>query len=250
MDEQGNRSVDSSPEYAKQACEKSLERLGLDSIDLYYAHRLDGKTPIENTVQAMKDLKDEGKIKYIGLSECSSDSLRRAYKVAPIQAVQIEYSPFSLDIESPQINLLKTCRELGVAVVCYSPIGRGVLSGTIRSPDDFEEGDFRKFAPRFSKENFPKNLELVDTISELAKKKGCTPSQLTLAWIMAQGDDFFPIPGTTKASRIDENLGATKITLSAAEEKEIRQACEKAEVHGSRYPEGFASSLFADTPAL
>lgn len=242
--------MDSSPEYAKKACAKSLSRLGVDTIDLYYAHRLDGKTPVEKTVEAMKQLKEEGKIKYLGLSECSSESLRRAYKVHPIQAVQIEYSPFSLDIEDPKIDLLKTCRELGVAIVCYSPIGRGMLSGTIKSPDDLEEGDFRRMSPRFSKDNFPKNLQLVDTISELAKKKGVTPTQLTLAWILAQGDDFFPIPGTTNPSRVDENLGATKVKLSAEEEKEIRAACEKAEVHGGRYPEAMAAALFADTPAL
>lgn len=198
----------------------------------------------------MVELKNEGKIKYIGLSECSSESLRRAHKVHPIQAVQIEYSPFSLDIEDPQIDLLKTCRELGVAIVCYSPIGRGMLSGTIRSPDDLDEGDFRRYSPRFSAENFPKNLKLVDTISAIAKKKGVTPAQLTLAWILAQGDDFFPIPGTTNPARLDENLGAFKITLSAEEEKEIRQASENAEVHGARYPEAMVKALFADTPAL
>lgn len=146
MDANGNRSVDSSPEYCRQACEKSLSRLGLPYVDLYYAHRLDGKTPVEKTVEAMKELQREGKIKYIGLSECSSESLRRASKVVHIDAIQIEYSPFSLDIESEQIGLLKTARELGTAIVAYSPIGRGMLGGSIRSPKDFEEGDFRKFA--------------------------------------------------------------------------------------------------------
>lgn len=156
--EDGTRAVDSSPEYVKKACEKSLKRLGLPYVDLYYCHRLDGITPVEKTVEAMVELKKAGKIKYLGLSECSSDSLRRAHKVHPISAVQIEYSPFSLDIETEQINLLKTCRELGVATVAYSPIGRGMITGAIRKPEDFEEGDFRKFAPRFSAENFPKNL--------------------------------------------------------------------------------------------
>ncbi|EMC97208.1 hypothetical protein BAUCODRAFT_121708 [Baudoinia panamericana UAMH 10762] len=248
--ENGKRSVDSSPEYCRSACEKSLSRLGLPHIDLYYAHRLDGKTPVEKTVAEMKKLKQEGKIKYIGLSECSSESLRRASKIAHIDAVQIEYSPFSLDIESEQISLMKTCRELGTAIVAYSPIGRGMLGGTIRSPKDFEEGDFRKFAPRFSEENFPKNLQLVDQIAEIAKKKNVTPSQLTLAWLLAQGDDIFPIPGTTNLSRLEENLASLKIKLTAEEEHEIRKACEAAEVHGGRYPEGFASALFADTPAL
>ncbi|KAG9552100.1 Aldo/keto reductase, partial [Aureobasidium melanogenum] len=249
-DEQGNPIVDSSPEYCKKACDKSLSRLGVKNIDLYYAHRLDGKTPVEKTVQAMKELKEAGKIKYIGLSEVSSESLRRAYAVHPITAVQIEYSPFSLDIESEQIGLLKTCRELGVAVVAYSPIGRGMLGGTIRSPDDFEEGDFRRFAPRFSAENFPKNLKLVDQITEIAKKKGLTASQITLAWLMAQGDDVFPIPGTTNLSRVDENLGALKVKLTEEEKNEIRKACENAEPAGSRYPEAFSKALFADTPAL
>ncbi|KAI7220481.1 Aldo/keto reductase [Hortaea werneckii] len=248
--EDGQRWVDSSPEYCRQACERSLKRLGVDHIDLYYAHRLDGKTPVEKTMEELKKLKQEGKIKYIGLSECSSESLRRACKVEHVDAAQIEYSPFSLDIESERIGLLKACRELGCAIVPYSPIGRGMLGGTIRSPADFEEGDFRKFAPRFSEENFPKNLQLVDRISEIAKSKGCTPSQLTLAWILAQGEDFFPIPGTTNLERLDENLGALHLKLSKDEEQEIRKACEAAEVHGGRYPEAFASACFADTPPL
>lgn len=198
----------------------------------------------------MKELQNEGKIKYIGISECSAESLKRAYKVAPIQALQIEYSPWALDIENPEVNLLNTCRELGVAIVCYSPIGRGMLSGQYRSPDDFEEGDFRKISPRFSKENFPKNLQLVDRITEIASKKGCTSTQLTLAWIMAQGDDFFPIPGTTNMTRLEENLGAGKIKLTEEEKKDIREACEKAEIVGARYPEAMSAALFADTPPL
>ncbi|QIW97495.1 hypothetical protein AMS68_003013 [Peltaster fructicola] len=250
MDKDGNRSVDSSPEYCKQACEKSLSRLGLPFIDLYYAHRLDGVTPVEKTAEALKQLQQEGKIKYIGLSECSSESLRRASKVVHIDAVQIEYSPFSLDIESEQIGLLKTARELGTAIVAYSPIGRGMLGGKIRSPKDFGDGDFRKYSPRFSEENFPKNLKLVDQLNEIAKRKNATSSQITLAWILAQGDDFFPIPGTTNLGRLEENLAAAHIKLSKAEEQEIRKDIEAAEVAGGRYPEAFASSLFADTPAL
>nr|XP_023907939.1 aldo-keto reductase yakc [NADP(+)]-like [Quercus suber]POF16489.1 aldo-keto reductase yakc [nadp(+)] [Quercus suber] len=248
--ETGERWVDSSPEYCRKACETSLSRLGVSHVDLYYAHRLDGKTPVEKTMQELKKLKQEGKIKYIGLSECSSESLRRACSVEHVDAVQIEYSPFSLDIESAQIGLLKTARELGVAIVAYSPIGRGMLGGSIRSPSDFEEGDFRKNAPRFSEENFPKNLQLVDTITAIAKKRNVTASQLTLAWLLAQGDDIFPIPGTTNLNRVEENLGALHIKLSREEELEIRKACEAAEVAGSRYPEGFAKALFADTPPL
>jgi aryl-alcohol dehydrogenase-like predicted oxidoreductase len=246
----GIHNIDSSPEYCKQACDKSLKRLGIKQIDLYYCHRVDQKTPIEKTVQAMAELKQEGKIKYIGLSEISSDTLRRAHKVHPISAVQVEYSPFALEIESKQIDLLKTCRELGVAVVAYSPLNRGMLTGALKSPDDFEEGDFRKFAPRFSAENFPKNLQLVDRITELAKKKGITASQMTLAWLMAQGDDIFPIPGTTKLERLEENVGSTKVTLSQEEEQAIRKACNEAEIGGTRYPEAFMQACYADTPPL
>lgn len=248
--EDGSRAVDSTPEYCKKACNKSLSRLGLPYVDLYYVHRLDGKTPIEKTMQALVELKNEGKIKHIGLSECSSESLRRAHKVHPVTAVQIEYSPFSLDIEDPQIALLKTCRELGVAVVAYSPIGRGMVTGQIKSRSDLEEGDFRLMSPRWSEENFPKNMKLVDEIGKIAKKKGVTASQLTLAWLMAQGPDVFPIPGTTKIERLDENLGALKIQLSKEEEQAIRKACEEAEIHGDRYPQAMAAALFADTPAM
>jgi aryl-alcohol dehydrogenase-like predicted oxidoreductase len=248
--ENGAMSVDSSPEYVRQACEKSLSRLGVPTIDLYYCHRLDGKTPVEKTVEAMAQLKQEGKIKYLGLSECSAESLRRAYKVHPITAVQIEYSPWVLDIENPQYRLLEAARELGVAVVAYSPLGRGFLSGTINSPDDFEDGDFRKYAPRFSKENFPKNIVLVDKIKAAAQRKNATASQLTLAWLMAQGDDIFPIPGTTNIERLKENLGSLDIKLSFEDEKEVRNACNEVEVIGGRYPGAHASALFADTPPL
>ncbi|KAE8834953.1 hypothetical protein P3342_009383 [Pyrenophora teres f. teres] len=242
--------VDSSPEYAKQAIDASLKRLGVEQVDLYYVHRVDKKTPIEFTVQALADMVNLGKIKYIGLSEISSDTLRRAHKVHPITAVQVEYSPFALDIESKQIDLLNTCRELGVAVVAYSPLSRGMLTGTLKSPDDLEEGDFRRLSPRFSKENFPKNLKLVDRITEMAKAKGVTSGQLTLAWLLAQGDDIFPIPGTTKKDRLEENVGSLKVSLTKEEEAEIRKACEEAEISGTRYPEDFMTGCYADTPAL
>ncbi|KAL6707226.1 hypothetical protein ACN47E_004773 [Coniothyrium glycines] len=242
--------VDSSPEFTKESCDKSLKRLGIEQIDLYYCHRVDQKTPIEKTVDAMVQLKKEGKIKYLGLSEVSSDTLRRAHKVHPISAVQVEYSPFALEIESEQINLLKTCRELGVAVVAYSPLNRGMMTGAFKSPADFEEGDFRKFAPRFAAENFPKNLKLVDRIAQIAEKKGVTSAQLTLAWLLAQGDDIFPIPGTTKISRLEENVGSLKLRLSKEEEEEFRKACNEAEISGARYPEAFMSSCYADTPPL
>ena len=246
----GSREVRSDPDYIKEACAKSLKRLGVNSIDLYYCHRVDQKTPIEKTVQAMKELKDEGKIKYLGLSEVSAETLRRAHAVHPISAVQIEYSPFTMDIEDPQIALLQTCRELGVATVAYSPLGRGFVTGQYKSPDDFEEGDFRKNIPRFSEENFPKNLALVDKLATIAKNKDCTAGQLTLAWLLRQGEDIIPIPGTKKIKYLEENLGALDVKLSDSEDKEIRQAIENAEVHGERYPEAMVSTLFANTPPL
>ncbi|KAH7389603.1 NADP-dependent oxidoreductase domain-containing protein [Phaeosphaeria sp. MPI-PUGE-AT-0046c] len=242
--------IDTTLDYAKQACDQSLKRLGIDQVDLYYMHRTDGKTPIEKTVEGMKQLKEEGKIKYLGLSEVSSETLRRAHKVHPITAVQVEYSPFALEIESKQIDLLKTCRELGVAIVAYSPLSRGMLTGAIKSPDDFEEGDFRKNAPRFNKENFPKNLKLVDQLTAIAKKKNATPGQLTLAWLLAQGQDIFPIPGTTKVERLRENLGAFDVKLNEQDEKEIRKDVEAAEIEGTRYPEKFMATCYADTPPL
>ena len=194
--------------------------------------------------------RSEGKIKYIGLSEVSSETLRRACKVHHVDAVQSEYSPFTLDIEDPSIGLLATCRELGVATVAYSPLGRGLLTGQYKSHNDFEEGDFRKRAPRYSEENFPKNLKLVEELSSLAQKKGCTPGQLTLAWLLAQGEDIIPIPGTKKIKYLEENMGALKVKLTDTEIKDIRNQVEKAEVHGVRYPDAWMSRLFADTPAL
>ena len=168
-------------------------------------------------METLKELVHQGKIKHIGLSECSSETLRRAYAVHPVACVQIEYSPFSLDIERDEIGLLKTCRELGVAIVCYSPLGRGMLTGQIKSSDDFAADDFRRILPRFSQENFSKNLELVDKIAAIAKKKGCTPGQLTLAWILAQGEDFIVIPGTSKIKNLEENVAAVQVQLNKAD---------------------------------
>ncbi|KAH8082762.1 putative aldo-keto reductase [Filobasidium floriforme] len=244
--------VDSSPEYAKKALEKSLQRLGLDSVDLYYVHRIDGKTPIEKTMEFLKEAQQQGKIKYIGLSEASARTLRRASKIVHIDAVQLEYSPFALECEADddRYGVLKACRELGTAIVAYSPLGRGLLTGQFRSPDDFEDGDFRKYTPRFSKENFPKNLEIVDKIEQLAKKKNVTPGQLTLAWLLAQGDDIFPIPGTKKIKYLEENVGGADVKLSKEEVDEIRQVVEAAEVAGGRYPDGYEDGLYADTPEL
>lgn len=197
-DKDGNRTVRGDYEYVKQACDRSLKRLGTESIDLYYAHRIDPKVPIEKTVGAMAELVKSGKVRYLGLSECSAETLRRAYAVHPIAAIQMEYSPFALDIESEQIGLLKVARELGVAIVAYSPLGRGMLTGQYKSLEDFDEGDVRRAFPRFQPGNFEKNLVIVDKLRELAEKKGITSGQLTLAWILAQGGDFIPIPGTKK----------------------------------------------------
>lgn len=183
----GKHIVRGDPAYVKQACEASLKRLGIDCIDLYYQHRVDSNVPIEETVKAMVELKNEGKIKYLGLSECSARTLRRAHAVHPIAAAQMEYSPFALEIESEQTEFLKTARELGVKIVAYSPLGRGFLTHTIKSRDDIEPGDNRASHPRFSEEHFPENLKLVETLSAIAAKKGCTPGQLALAWVLAQG---------------------------------------------------------------
>lgn len=238
------------PEWTKQACANSLKTLGVDKIDLYMAHRVDDVTPIEKTVEAMVELKNEGKIDYLGFSEISAESLRRACAVHQISAVEVEYSPFSLEIESEQINLLKTCRELGVAVVAYSPLGRGLMTGQFKSRDDLDEKDVRRMMPRFSPENFPKNLKLVEDLERIAEKKGCTSGQLTLAWLMAQGDDIFPIPGTKKVSRLEENLAALKVVLTKDEIQEVRSVVDAAEVHGGRYPGAFAAKVFCDTPPL
>lgn len=200
-------------------------------------------------MQAMVELKNEGKIDYLGLSEVSAETLRRACKVHHISAVEVEYSAFSLDIESEQINLLKTCRELGVAVVAYSPLGRGMLTGRFKSADDFEDGDVRKYLPRFAGENFDKNLKLVDELAVLAKKKGCSAAQLSLAWLLAQGD-VFPIPGTMKIKYLEENVAAFDVKLTEDEVADIREFAEAAEVSGGRYPEMYVDELFRNTPAL
>lgn len=234
-------------EFVKAACEKSLKRLQTDCIDLYYVHRVDSEVPIEETINAMLELRAEGKIKHFGLSECSADTLRRASAVAPIAAYEIEYSPFFTDIELPEIGVVAAARELGTAIVCYSPLGRGMLTGKYRSIDDFPEGDIRRIIPRYSAENFPKILGIVDDVERIAREKGCTAGQLTLAWVAAQGDDFIPIPGTTKIENLEENLGALKIQLTPDEVAAIRQAVDAAGNTGARYPAQMMSSLFASS---
>ncbi|KAM7217092.1 Aldo-keto reductase yakc [Rhypophila decipiens] len=240
--------TNSTAKNAKDSCEKSLKRLGVERIDLYYVHRLNPETPIEETMQALKELKSEGKIKAIGISECSSASLRRANKIVTVDAVQFEYNPWQLDIESDSepTNILATARELGISVFAYSPLGRGFLTGQVRSPDDFAADDFRRLLPRFSPENFAKNLELVDKFQELAKKKGCTAGQLALAWLLAQGDDIIPIPGTKNVKYLEENIAAVHVKLSEQEVKEIRSTIGDVEALGDRNPQGYFTS-FADT---
>jgi aryl-alcohol dehydrogenase-like predicted oxidoreductase len=188
----GKVEVSGKPDYVKEACEASLERLQTDHTDLYYQHRVDSETPIEKTVEAMAQLKKEGKIRYLGLSECSARTLGRAHKVHPIAAAEMEFSPFALEIESTQTNFLKTARELGVKIIAYSPLGRGFLTGTIKSRDDFDEMDRRRMFPRFSEENFGDNLKLVEALASVAKERGCAPGQLALAWVLTQGDGKKP----------------------------------------------------------
>ncbi|KAF2095953.1 aldo-keto reductase [Rhizodiscina lignyota] len=250
-DASGQPTVRGEPAYVKEACAGSLKRLGVDVIDLYYQHRVDDKVPIEETVGAMAELKKEGKIRYLGLSECSERTLRRAHAVHPIAAIQMEYSPFALEIESDQVGLLKAARELGVKIVAYSPLGRGFLTGTIKSPDDFDAKDNRKNHPRFSAENFPENNKLVKTLAGIAEKKGVTPSQLVLAWVLAQGDDFIPIPGTKRRKYLVENAHAVEVKLSDAEVQEIRKEIEKAGGgKGARYPPAMMAKCFGDSPEL
>ncbi|CAF1405756.1 unnamed protein product [Adineta ricciae] len=237
-------------EYVRQAIEKSLNRLQLDYVDLYYVHSIDSKVPIEEAITVLKELVQNGKIKYIGLSECSSDTIRRASKIHQISAVQIEYSPFSLDIEKSEIDILKTCQELGIAVVCGSPLGRGILTGQIKSHDDLEPNDIRRLLPRFSKENFPKNLQVVELLNKIAKKKNCTTAQLTLAWTLAQGEEFFVIPGTKRIKTLEENANAANVKLTEEEIREIREVCENADICGGRLPEKFAHMAFGNSAPL
>lgn len=226
--------VNGRPEYVKQACEASLRRLGVDHIDLYYQHRVDPNTPIEETVGAMSDLVKEGKVRYIGLSEASSQTIRRAYQVHPITAVQTEYSLWSRDVED---EILPVCREAGIGFVAYSPLGRGFLTGQIQKFDDLAEDDYRRHSPRFQGENFQKNLDLVNKIKEIAGEKGCQPSQLALAWLLAQGEEIVPIPGTKRTSYLEENIGALSISLSESDLSRINQVAPRGAAAGDRYPE-------------
>lgn len=237
--------VDNEPDYIRKCFQESLDRLNTDYVDIYYCHRVNSQQPIEVTVRTMKELQDSGKVRYLGLSEVSAATLRRACKVVHIDAVQMEYNPFAMEAETE--GLIAACEELGVALVAYAPLGRGFLTGAIKSPSDFEEGDFRLMIPRFSPENFPKNLELVLRLEEIARSIGCSPSQVVLAWLLQTSENVFVIPGTTRAKSFDENLAAGHIILSDAVVKSIRAAIDNAVVHGDRYPDSMSGALLADT---
>ncbi|CAA7257376.1 unnamed protein product [Cyclocybe aegerita] len=243
------------PEYVRSACEKSLKRLGVDTVGLYYIHRVDQTVPIELRKAALKFLIAKEKIRHIGLSESSAAILRRAHAVHPIAAYQVEYSPFVLDIEDEKIGLLETCRDLGVAVVAYSPLGRGMLTGTYRSPADIPADDNRRYLTRFSEKNFPNINKLVDGLQELGNKHNATTGQVTLVWLLTLGNDIIPIPGTKKVKMtgayLKENMAAAKIQLSTEEIAEGRRIANDADVtDGDRYPADHMAFLFADTPPL
>ena len=226
------RGITGKPAYVKSACEASLQRLGIDTIDLYQQHRVDPDTPIEETVSAMAELVNEGKVRYLGLSEAAPATIRRAHAVHPITALQTEYSLWSRE---PEDELLATCSELGITFVAYSPLGRGFLSGKIRSVDDLAEGDYRRQAPRFAGDNFKKNIDVVDKVHELAETRGCTPAQLALAWILAKDDNTVPIPGTTKIERLEENAAAVDIEIASDELASIDAVAPKGVAAGDRY---------------
>ena len=233
--EQGERlGIRGDREYVLAACDASLERLGTDRIDLYYQHRVDPQTPIEETVGAMAELVEQGKVRYLGLSEAAAETIRRAHAVHPISALQTGYSLWTRDVED---EILPAIRELGIGFVAYSPLGRGFLSGRIRSVEDLEAGDFRRDNPRFQGENFQKNLELVERVEELAAAKGCTAAQIALAWVVVQGDDMVPIPGTTRVKNLEENVAALEVGLTADDLRDLDAVFPKGAAAGDRYPD-------------
>jgi aryl-alcohol dehydrogenase-like predicted oxidoreductase len=242
VDPNGSRTgrVNGSPDYVRRAVDASLSRLGIDAIDLYYQHRVDPAVPVEDTFGALGELVQAGKVRYLGISEASAASIRRAHATAPLTAVQTEYSLFTRDVEDD--GVLATVRELGIGFVPYSPLGRGFLSGRIRSIDDFAEDDFRRTSPRFQGENFTKNLELLDRVVAIADEKGITPSQLALAWVLAQGDDVVPIPGTRRIPNLEENVAAVDVVLTPEDLARIDEVAPSGAVAGERYgPQGMAS---------
>ncbi len=234
------RGINGKPEYVRSACEASLKRLGVDTIDLYYQHRVDPETPIEDTVGAMAKLVSAGKVRYIGLSEAGPDTLRRAHGVHPISSLQTEYSLWSRD---PEDEILDVCRELGIGFVAYSPLSRGFLTGQIRHFKDLPEGDYRRQAPRFQGDNFQRNLNLVSRVEEIAKEKGCTPAQLALAWVLAQGSDIVPIPGTKHRQYLEQNVAALDVDLSDTDLQRIDEVAPHGAVAGQRYPEAMMHTV-------
>jgi aryl-alcohol dehydrogenase-like predicted oxidoreductase len=231
----GKQGVDGRPEYVRQACDASLQRLGIDSIDLYYQHRVDAEVPIEDTVGAMADLIKAGKVRYLGLSEAAPATIRRAHAVHPISAQQTDYSLWTRDVET---EILPLCRELGIGFVPYSPLGRGFLSGTIQSFDNLIETDRRREHPRFAAENIAKNKALLEPLTEIAQAKSCSPAQIALAWLLAQGDDIVPIPGTKQRKWLDQNIAAIDIVLGQGEIGRLNQVFQPGITAGDRYPAG------------
>ena len=228
------RGVNGKPDYVRSSCDASLRRLGIDHIDLYYQHRVDPKTPIEETVGAMAELVKAGKIRHIGLSEAGPQTLRRAAKVHKITALQSEYSLWTRD---PENEVLKTCRELGIGFVAYSPLGRGFLTGQFKRFEDLPADDYRRFSPRFQEDNFQKNLDLVKRVEQIATEKSCTPSQLALAWVLAQGEDIVPIPGTKRRKYLEDNIGAVNVRLTPDDIRRIEEVFPSGAAAGDRYPE-------------
>jgi aryl-alcohol dehydrogenase-like predicted oxidoreductase len=234
------RGVNGKPDYVRQSCEASLRRLGIETIDLYYQHRVDPATPIEETVGAMAELVKAGKVRHLGLSEAGAQTLRRAARVHPIAALQSEYSLWTRD---PEEEILATCRELGVGFVAYSPLGRGFLTARFKRFEDLPADDYRRVSPRFQGDNFEKNLDLVRQVEEMAKAKGCKPSQLALAWVLAQGDDIVPIPGTKRRQYLEENVGAIDLELTARDLRRIDESFPQGVAAGSRYPEAMMKAV-------
>jgi aryl-alcohol dehydrogenase-like predicted oxidoreductase len=232
--------VNGRPEYVRRACDGSLKRLGVDHIDLYYQHRVDKGVPIEETVGAMGDLVRAGKVRHLGLSEAAPETIRRAQREHPITALQTEYSLWTRD---PEDEVLPTCRELGIGFVAYSPLGRGFLTGRFRKLEDLPEGDYRRNSPRFQGENFQKNLDLVSRVEAIARRKKCTPSQLAIAWVLAQGDDIVPIPGTKQRKYLEENLRAIEVELTPGDLEEIDEVAPKGVAAGERYNEGSMKTI-------
>lgn len=234
------RGINGKPEYVRQSCESSLKRLGVDHIDLYYQHRVDPNTPIEETVGAMSELVKEGKVRYLGLSEASPQTLRRAVQVHPITALQTEYSLWTRD---PEDEILPTCRALKIGFVAYSPLGRGFLTGRFKKFEDLAEDDYRRFSPRFQGENFQRNLDLVQRVEDIAREKGCLPSQLALAWVLMQGNDIVPIPGTKRRVFLEQNIAAAGIKLTSEDIQRIGEVIPAGAAAGKRYPENMMAAV-------